>query len=634
MATQANAVFATPIVMEPSAVPPAKAGVLSRDLKIAAAVAIVFVACIGTAVWYKNRLDNAWQLSDLSAAIGLQTPANPNNQPLPAAAPILPDSPTDEKELKPAAAIKPDLRPKPVGKNGAATEPKTNSNSDWWINGLNKKDDDKKPAANKPAAKSSPGVAKESVKNKSDNEGWPPPPPPAITRKDKKPYPTPNSRAKAIATPSDSATLAPAVGKSVPKADTTTNSDSPAKTLIAPPSTVKTQTKAAPAKEKTVVDEPRRPIGRVIGVFGESDAPKAKPTEVKHGDKSTGQEKSASGLVDSAADRPRKRITAPEGFGATDRQPPMETTSTLDELPSGSSNSKKIEGPGGPRVIARAVPVRSAPPTPAATPADRDRTADVETVPDEPQYEVVRASAADRRANEQYVAIAPPRSVPRQNEVRRAGDVRPATNADDRVKVVSYDVDTYIVLEGDSFDSIAKSMYGQAELGLALMEYNRSRAGRKERLTPGVRLRMPPAEVLRRDCERQGRRDAALTASAGGDPAAALKDRSAKTPLPAAPRADAAAPKAPVTVVAKAVQEETRKPIGDSPAAKAGKDDKGPTYAVTTQETLYAIARKTLGDSKRWREIYQLNTDRLPNEYEVPVGTTLRLPADAAKRPK
>ena len=64
-----------------------------------------------------------------------------------------------------------------------------------------------------------------------------------------------------------------------------------------------------------------------------------------------------------------------------------------------------------------------------------------------------------------------------------------------------------------------------------------------------------------------------------------------------------------------------------TPAAGAG-----PTYTVEREETLYSIAKRTLGDGKRWREIYKLNADRLGSEFDVPVGVTLRLPSDGTRR--
>lgn len=66
---------------------------------------------------------------------------------------------------------------------------------------------------------------------------------------------------------------------------------------------------------------------------------------------------------------------------------------------------------------------------------------------------------------------------------------------------------------------------------------------------------------------------------------------------------------------------------------KAGRAGAEPgVYRVERMETLWAIAKKTLGDGRRWREIHSLNRDRLTSETNVPAGTVLRLPSSSAAR--
>ena len=55
-----------------------------------------------------------------------------------------------------------------------------------------------------------------------------------------------------------------------------------------------------------------------------------------------------------------------------------------------------------------------------------------------------------------------------------------------------------------------------------------------------------------------------------------------------------------------------------------------PTYRVKANETLRSIARDTLGDSKRYREILDLNRDAIDDPRgPIAAGTTLTLPEDA-----
>jgi nucleoid-associated protein YgaU len=50
------------------------------------------------------------------------------------------------------------------------------------------------------------------------------------------------------------------------------------------------------------------------------------------------------------------------------------------------------------------------------------------------------------------------------------------------------------------------------------------------------------------------------------------------------------------------------------------------TYVVEHGDTLIRIARNLLGDGARWREIYDLNRDQIPNPNVVPVGLELKIP--------
>jgi nucleoid-associated protein YgaU len=49
-------------------------------------------------------------------------------------------------------------------------------------------------------------------------------------------------------------------------------------------------------------------------------------------------------------------------------------------------------------------------------------------------------------------------------------------------------------------------------------------------------------------------------------------------------------------------------------------------YEVVEGDTLSAIAAAQLGDSGRWREIYELNRQRIPDLNRMYVGTTLLIP--------
>lgn len=52
------------------------------------------------------------------------------------------------------------------------------------------------------------------------------------------------------------------------------------------------------------------------------------------------------------------------------------------------------------------------------------------------------------------------------------------------------------------------------------------------------------------------------------------------------------------------------------------------TYVVQAGDSLSKIAKKILGDAKRWPEIYELNKDKISDPNLIYPGQELKLPAD------
>lgn len=96
------------------------------------------------------------------------------------------------------------------------------------------------------------------------------------------------------------------------------------------------------------------------------------------------------------------------------------------------------------------------------------------------------------------------------------------------------------------------------------------------------------------------------------------------------------------SIIDRAIEEARRRvnqtdlPAAAQPAreqAPAGIDElPAPRYAkytVVSGDSLIKIARRYLRDGDRWREIHELNADRLGPDAILQVGMTLRLPSDA-----
>ncbi len=64
-------------------------------------------------------------------------------------------------------------------------------------------------------------------------------------------------------------------------------------------------------------------------------------------------------------------------------------------------------------------------------------------------------------------------------------------------------------------------------------------------------------------------------------------------------------------------------------AGDAKGEDRGKTYRVASGgESVYQVARRALGDEKRWREIVEANTGVIRDIEKIAAGTELRLPEE------
>jgi LysM repeat protein len=69
------------------------------------------------------------------------------------------------------------------------------------------------------------------------------------------------------------------------------------------------------------------------------------------------------------------------------------------------------------------------------------------------------------------------------------------------------------------------------------------------------------------------------------------------------------------------VERKAAAPATDTPPRASGE-----TYTVKSGDSLWRIAKRELGDQSKWKQIYDLNKDRLKSPDQLKVGQVLRLP--------
>jgi nucleoid-associated protein YgaU len=169
-----------------------------------------------------------------------------------------------------------------------------------------------------------------------------------------------------------------------------------------------------------------------------------------------------------------------------------------------------------------------------------------------------------------------------------------ASAASPEPRVQSYLEEEHRWQPGDSFAAVSQKFYFTDKYAAALQEYNRdyplAAAGMKQNppaMVPGQAIWVPPVRILERDYARF---------VADFRP---LNNRGMPAPV-------------------------------DSPSTSRLATDPKLCKVRDRGETLYDIARRTLGDSGQWSVIHRLNpTLSRDPKLPIPAGTVLRIPADA-----
>lgn len=301
-----------------------------------------------------------------------------------------------------------------------------------------------------------------------------------------------------------------------------------------------------------------------------------------------------------------------------------------------SSGSAPLAGPGGTPIASPTLPA----PVPETAAPMKIAQGPSRTSP-LPQSSVVDAPLVDRVRDEVHRGLA--KAVQTQGgEIVDRGDGSPAVirlpsassgtsaqaatsasftqqrPAEPRIEQVR----VHVVARGDTLFEVARRYYGNGHAWRKLAEYNKVRGGAVQ---IGQRLRIPPAEVL-------GIAVAAADTKDGQQPAPATRQASA---APARPAADAAPSRGEATSAASTPRRDAREAAPreqrpnqrpSQPAAGEGRPRiELATYTVRKGDTLGDIAQRTLGSSRRWRELAEHNN--LKDADDLPAGKVLRIPA-------
>lgn len=205
----------------------------------------------------------------------------------------------------------------------------------------------------------------------------------------------------------------------------------------------------------------------------------------------------------------------------------------------------------------------------------------------------------------------------------QAGTPAARPSATTNPQVESYDEETHIYQDGETFDTISEAKYFSRKYAQALLQFNRdhprgvdSLRQQVPALQPGQPIYIPELGVLQRKYGTLIPPDTSAPATPAPPPAS--------VGAPAAP--------APSGAGASAMPAPTATPTAGTVLRPNSKE---PSYRVHKEggEMFSVIASRTLGKLERWGDIYALNQTYNPM-YPVPAGAVLRLPADAQVPPE
>ena len=170
------------------------------------------------------------------------------------------------------------------------------------------------------------------------------------------------------------------------------------------------------------------------------------------------------------------------------------------------------------------------------------------------------------------------------------------------VEVLDYEVQRHTAGPGETWEAISRNKYGSERFARALAAFNRDRNPGLTVPWPGATILLPPAYILQR-------RYPQLIEAAPPTPNYAKNAASGTNSASASANSGTA----------------VYPPSAVTPATSGAYK----LYRVQPNDTIWLIAKRTLGSGDRWPEILRLNRDVLRDVNQLPPGLVLRLPPDA-----
>lgn len=181
-----------------------------------------------------------------------------------------------------------------------------------------------------------------------------------------------------------------------------------------------------------------------------------------------------------------------------------------------------------------------------------------------------------------------------------------------QIQVKTTEIRTYTPRQNETYTLISRQLYGHEKYDAALAQFNKDRDPKLATISPGQRIFYPNREYLEQTYP--------------GLIGTASSSTSRRSPLDASgPTSQYVPPGGTQLAETRITQASARTPS----SVDGSRREQFQRYRVREKDSLFTIAKRTLGNGDRWTEIYALNKELLPDPNRPELGLLLRLPTDA-----